>query len=214
MQTLTIEKRDTVGKKVRLLRTTGKIPGVLYGKKEVATSIVVSERDFLKVWQEAGESSVVRLTGLGVDKEALIHEVDLDPVKDMPRHVDFYVIEKGQKVEVAIPLEFIGNSPAVKEKGGVLVKVLHELHVEADPSKLPHVIEIDISSLVDFESQILVQDVAMPPGVVATADPEEVIALVQEGVEETEDAAPAPVDFSQVEVEQKGKKDGEEEAGE
>lgn len=206
MLTLTIEKREALGKKAKKLRCDGKLPAVLYGKKEKSLPIAIDFRAFEKVWKEAGMNTVVALQGGDGVKEALIHDVDVDPVRDTPRHVDFYVIEKGQTVQVNIPIEFIGIAPAVKELGGVLVKVMHELEVEAEPAKLPQHIVVDLSSLVNFESQILVKDIAVPPGVTFLTDPEEVIVLASEAVEEKEETPPAP-DLSTIEVLKKGKQE-------
>jgi len=206
MLTLTIEKRNELGKKAKKLHGEGKLPAVLYGKKEKALPIALNFLAFEKVWKQAGMNTVIALEGAGAVKEALIHDVDVDPVRDIPRHVDFYVIEKGQKVQVNVPIEFIGVSPAVKELGGVLVKVMHELEVEAEPARLPQHIIVDLSSLVDFESQIVVGDITVPEGVMLLAGPEEVIVLVSEVTEEAEEPALAP-DLSTIEVEKKGKQE-------
>lgn len=206
MITLNIEKRD---KSVDLdkLRKEGKMPAVFYGKKTESTPISVSQKDFIKVWKEAGESGVVSLKG---DKavDVLIHEVSMDPVKDVPLHVDFYVFEKGKKLEVDIPLEFIGVSPAVKDLGGNLVKVLHEIKISADPQNLPHSISVDISKLATFEDQILASDLVLPKGVDLAELPHEVVASVEEPRGE-EPAESTPVDLSAIEVEKKGKKEEE-----
>lgn len=205
MPTLTIESRSVLGKKAKKLNVTGKIPAVFYGKKESATPISLAVRDFEKAWKEAGESTVVTLKGVGADKQALIHEVDVDPVRGIPRHVDFYIVEKGQKVQVAVPLEFIGVSPAEKSLGGTLMKVLHEVEVEGDLANMPHRLTIDISSLKNFEDQILCQDIILPEGVVLITPGEEVAALVTAAQEEM--AEEAPVDLSSIEVEKKGKQE-------
>src|SRR3989338_9830428 len=163
MLTLKAEIRSKTDK-LDQLRKAGKVPAVFYGKKEASTPISVPKIDFLKVWKEAGESSVVTLeTPEGV-KESLIQDVDLDPITGIPRHADFYVFEKSHKVEVELPLEFIGISPAVKDLGGMFVKVLYKLKVEAMPKDLPHSINVDISSLVNFGDQILAQDIVLPAG--------------------------------------------------
>jgi len=214
MLTLKADIRDTKIKADKI-RSAGAIPAVFYGKKEASTPISIMEKDFLKVWKEAGESTVVTLqigdpsTELGVSKESLIHDVDIDPVSGVPRHADFYVFEKGHKVEVALPIEFTGVSPAVKDLGGILMKVLHELKVKAMPKDLPHNIEVDISSLIEFGNQILAQDIRMPAGVELDLSTEEVIATVTAPREEKEEE-PAPMDLSQIEVEKKGKEEGEE----
>lgn len=205
MLTLKAETRD-IHIKPEAVRKAGKIPAVFYGKKEASTPISIGKVDFLKVWQEAGESSVVTLeTPEGV-KESLIQDVDLDPITGNPRHADFYVFEKGHKVEVELPLEFIGVSPAVKDLGGILVKVVHELEVIAMPKDLPHHIEVNISSLSNFEDQILAKDLVLPTGVELKENPEEVVALVSAPREEKEEEV-APVDLSQIEVEKKGKEE-------
>jgi large subunit ribosomal protein L25 len=211
MLNLAIEKRDKATK-LHAIRMSGKIPAVFYGRKESSTPIAVSEKDFMKAWKEAGESSVIVLTGAEGEHQSLIHDIDLDPVTGKVRHVDFYVVEKGKKIQVGVPIEFEGVAPGVKELGGTLVKVLHELEIEATPADLPHEITIDISSLVNFESQILAKDIKLPNGVTLITGPEEVVALVQEVKEEAEEVA--PVDISAIELsEKKGKKDEEGEAG-
>ncbi|MFM2357855.1 MAG: hypothetical protein RJA61_592 [Candidatus Parcubacteria bacterium] len=207
MITLEFQKRD-VKKDLETLRKEGIMPAVFYGKKQASTPIAVPLKIFLKVLKEAGESTVVTLKEGNNEYDALIHEVDINPVTDVPRHADFYVFEKGQKIEIDVPLEFIGVSPAVKELSGVLVKVLYELKIEAEPKNLPHEINVDISSLVNFESRILAKDIVLPEGVTLLEKADEVVALVSEAKEEKEEEA-APVDLSAIEVEKKGKeKDG------
>ena len=203
MLTLKAEIRNKTDK-LDQSRKAGKVPAVFYGKKEASTAISIPKIDFLKVWKEAGESSVVTLETSEGTKESLIQDVDLDPITGIPRHADFYVFEKGHKVEVELPLEFIGISPAVKDLGGMLVKVLHKLKVEAMPKDLPHNIIVDINSLVDFGNQILAKDIAMPRGAELKENPEEVIVLVSAPREEKEEET-ASIDLSEIEVEKKGK---------
>ncbi len=194
-----------------VLRGKGKMPAVYYGKKQASTPVTVSAVEFLKVLKKAGESTVVTLKTQTGEMDSLIYDVDRDPVTGVPRHADFYVFEKGQKIKVKIPLEFTGVSPAVKELGAVLVKVLREVEVEATPKDLPHVLTIDIAKLVNFESQILAKDIALAEGVILIANPEEVVASVYEPKEEVVEEA--PVDLSAIEVEKKGKEVKEGEAG-
>ena len=205
MLTLKAEIRSKTDK-LDQIRKAGKVPAVFYGKKEASTAISIPKIDFLKIWKEAGESSVITLeTPKGI-KESLIQDVDLDPITGVPRHADFYVFEKGHKVEVELPLEFTGIAPAVKDLGGMFVKILHELKVEAMPKDLPHNIEADISSLADFGDQILAKDITLPAGVELRENPEEVVALVSAPREEKEEVA-EPLDLSEIEVEKKGKEE-------
>lgn len=210
MFTLAIEKRTITGKKLSAERKAGRLPVVVYGPKEKAGSYFVSALQFAKVYQEAGESSIITLQSGGEEKDSLIHEVSVHPVTGVPIHADFYVIEKGKKLQVSVPLEFVGVSPAVKSLSGVLVKVMHELEIEAMPRALPHNLAVDISKLATFEDQIHVSDIKLPEGVVALADPEEVVALVAEPKEEKIEETAEPVDLSKIETSvEKGKKDEE-----
>ncbi len=205
MLTLKVEARTNPGVALGELRRTGGVPGVVYGAHKESTSIALSAREFEEIFARAGESTIVMLAGLGEDIPTLVHEVDLDPITNRPRHVDFYAVTKGQKVEIKIPLEFINESPAVKE-GASLVKVLHEIEIKADPMDLPHHFDVNLEGIVKISDQIRVQDLALPQGVELLTAPEEVIALVQEVVEEKIEEA-APVDLNAIEVEKKGKEE-------
>jgi large subunit ribosomal protein L25 len=211
MNTLAAEPRTITGKAVKDLLTQDLMPAIVYGPKQEAMPISIGLLAFKRMIRENGESSVIDLTGLGSPMQVLIHEVDRDPVTSSPRHADFYAIEKGAKVEVAIPLSFIGESAAVKA-GASMVTVMHELEVSADASKLPHEIEVDITALENVGDKIHVSDIKLPSGVTTPVDGEEVIVLVQEVAVETEEDSAAP-DMDAIGVEQKGKgEDGDEDA--
>jgi large subunit ribosomal protein L25 len=208
MLTLNYEKRDDKSS-LEALRESGYIPAVFYGPKEKNTPISVSTIDFIKVFKKAGESSVIILNDGKTDHEVLIQDIDVHPVTGAPRHADFYVIEKGKKVKVNIPLVFEGVSPAVKDKGAILVKVARDLEIEATPKDLPHELKVDISTLVDFSSTISAKDIKLPSGVSLVSGADEIIASVAEAKEEVDEVK--PIDMSAIEVEKKGKveKEGE-----
>ena len=211
--TLNATKREERGRQAQRLLAKDLMPAVVYGPNHEAEAVTLPRPEFAKILRDAGESSVIEITGLGSAFQVLIHDVDRDPVTTLPRHADLYAIKKGAKVTVAVPLTFVGESYAVKT-GANMVKVMHELEVEADPSKLPHDIEVDVTALAAIGDQIHVKDIKLPAGVIAMADGEEVVALAQEvaGEEPEEGAAP---DMDAIEVEQKGKDEGaEESAGE
>jgi large subunit ribosomal protein L25 len=186
MITLQYEKRDAKTK-ADMIRKTGKVPAVFYGPKEKSTAITLKETEFKKAWKDAGESTIVILKNGAEEHETLIHDVDIHPVTGMPRHADFYVIEKGKKLQVDVELEFEGVSPAVKDMGGILIKVLHELEIEAMPKDLPHDIKVDIGLLTGLESQILAKDLKLPAGVTLITGPEEVVAAIAVAKEEVEE---------------------------
>lgn len=208
---LIAEKREA-GKSVEALRKGGFIPSVLYGAGTTAQSISVSLAEFKRAWKEAGESSPVTLTIDGKEYATLIHDIQLDPVMGTPRHVDFLAIDLKKKVTVHVELEFTGIAPAIKDGLGSLVKVLHEVEIEALPTDLPHSLSVDISTLVDLEKQIHVRDIVVPNGVTILTSSDDVVALVAAAKEEKEEEV--PVDLSTIEVEQKGKKPEEGEGAE
>ncbi len=208
MTTLTATPRTITGKTSVRLAKEGQMPAVVYGPKQETIAISIPLLDFKRILRDEGESTVIDLEGLGKPMQVLIHEVDRDPVTENPRHADFYAIVKGSKVEVAVPLSFIGESAAVKA-GANLVKVMHELEIEAGAADLPHEIEVDISVLENVGDQIHVSDIKLPKGVTATVEGDEVVALVQEV--ESEEATAGP-DMDAIEVEKKGKTEEAEEA--
>lgn len=185
------------------------MPAVAYGPKEAPASLFLDARQFSKVFAEAGETGVVSLSIGKDDKEVLIHEVALDPVSHLPIHADFYVLEKGKTVEVKVPLSFAGIAPAVKNLGGTLVKVLHEVEVRAMPKDLPRELAVSLELLTDLNSHVLIKDIVVPKGVEILAPEDEIVVSVSGPRQEEALEEVAPVDLSKIEVEKKGKKEEE-----
>lgn len=206
MITLNAEVRN-VKVNPKMIRREGKIPAVFYGNGKESTPISVDAQAFKKVYDEAGESTIIALkTPIGM-LDALVHDVALDPVIGNPIHIDFYIVAKDQKLEVDVPLEFVGIAPAEKS-GGIVMKVMHELRIEAIAAKLPSHIVVDLSKLVDTESSITVGDLLLGEGVRALVPLTETVAGITEAKAE-EEIVVAPVDLSAIEVEKKGKKEEE-----
>lgn len=211
MPTLEAKIRDTKESLV-MMRKGGFVPAVFYGKKEKSTPVTVSEKDLKKIWKDAGESTVITIAGDFGEHDALIHEVNLDPITGGILHADFYIIEKGKKLQVSVPVEFDGLAPAVKDLGGILVKVLHEVEIEAMPKDLPKELHADVSVIVDFDTHVTAGQIVLPPGVTLITDAAEILAMVAQPKEEKEEEA--PVDLSTIEVEKKGKEANAEEGAE
>ncbi|HLP86550.1 MAG TPA: 50S ribosomal protein L25 [Candidatus Paceibacterota bacterium] len=214
MNTLTATKRSKTDK-LGDIRTNGMIPAVVYGVRVENTMISVPAIDFEKVLKIAGESSTILLdikgdeSGKGASKkvDVLIHEIQSDPIKGFPIHIDFLAIDMNKSVKVNIPIEFTGVAPAEKDGLGVLVKTLHEVEIEALPKDLPHNVVVDLSVLALLDDQIHVESITLPKGVKMITDASEVVALITPIKEEVVEEA--PVDLSAIEVEKKGKKDEE-----
>ncbi|OHA18681.1 MAG: hypothetical protein A2664_00440 [Candidatus Taylorbacteria bacterium RIFCSPHIGHO2_01_FULL_46_22b] len=212
MISLVAQKRDTKETPIAV-RRGGRVPAVFYGRKASATAVSVGLRDFLKVWKAAGESSIITLSGMDDEQTVLIQDVQQDPLSGKPIHVDFYVIEKDKKLKIKVPIEFTGSSPAVKDLGGILIKVMHELEIESLPKDLPQRVSIDLGGLVDFKSQMTAGDITLPEGVTLVNNVGDVVAAIAEPKEEEEQPS-APIDLSTIEVEKKGKEAAEGEEGE
>ena len=190
------------------LRKAGEIPAVFYGAGKNTTSISVPTIQFKKVWREVGESSTVKIEVGEKNIDVLIHEVQVDPVTDEPIHVDFLAIDMKKKIRVKVSLVFEGVSNAVKSGIGNLVKVLHEIEIEALPADLPHNLIVDISKLETLKDQVFISDIKLPAGIVVINSPTDVVASIVEQVEEKEEVV-VPVDLSAIEGEKKGKKEEE-----
>ena len=209
--TLTATAREA-GKNLSNIRAEGLVPAVVYGQGRETLSISVPMREFSKVLKEAGESGAVELVLPTGKVTVLIHEVVNDPVKDTPQHVDFMAIDVTKPLDVSLPLEFVGVSPAVKGSLGTLVKVMHELHVRGLSKDLPHSIEVDISPLDAVDAQITIADIKLPSGVTALGKETDAVALIAAVKEEVE--APTAIDFDSIQVEKIGKKEEEAPAAE
>ena len=165
------------GEKTESLREQGKVPGVLYGPGVKNISLELDIKNFEKVYKEAGESSLIELTVDSKKFMVLIHALEIDPLSQNPLHVDFYQPKLDEEITAEIPLVFEGESFAVKDLGGTLVKNIHELEVEALPQNLPHEIKVNIDKLKTFEDTITVGDLQVPENVKILKEADEIIAL-------------------------------------
>lgn len=202
------------------LRKQGKIPCVLYGHKIKNIHLAVNAVDLAKIYQEAGGNTLIKLKISQDDKSemeervVLIHETAREPLRNNLIHVDFYQVKMDEEITAEIPLVFVGKSEAVEREGGLLVKTLQSIEVEALPANLPHEIQVDISSLDTFDDKITVKDLLLPEGVKIAAEGDDMVASIvpprtQEELEAMEERPEENVD--EIKVEEKGKdKTGEE----
>ncbi|MEK7596289.1 MAG: 50S ribosomal protein L25 [Patescibacteria group bacterium] len=210
---LKVQAREIKGKKVKILRRQGLIPAVLYGGNEKENTLFsVKNGEFRKAWNEAGGSSVIELETPAGKKNVLIHDVTFDPLKGEPLHIDFYAVRMDKVIAAVVPIVFKGESPAVKNLGGVLVKVAHKFEVEALPQNLPSEISVDISGLANLNDHFTVGDLNLKEGIKIKAEKDEVIVLVKAQEEEKE--AEKDRVLEDIEVEAKGKKEEKEGEGE
>ncbi len=161
---LAAEVRESAKKSARNTRAQGRIPGVLYGHGVDAQSFSVDYSEFLRLIRKAGQSSLVDLELAGKKTKVLIHKYEQDPVKDTLTHIDLMAVNLKEKTMVHVPLEFIGESEAVKNKGGVLNIAHNSLDIRCLPTEIPHEIKIDISKMDNIHDHISIADLDLGEG--------------------------------------------------
>ena len=182
MLTIDAKIRELKGRKTEELRREGMIPAVLYGPGIENKDLTVTGKEFANLFRQAGKSSLV---GLRVENEAknfmvLINDLSVDPVSGKTIHIDFYQPDLKKEIEADVPLVFVGESPAVKDLGGTLIKNFDEIAVKALPADLPREIKVDISVLKNFDDAIAVKDLTVAGKVELLKNPEEIVALAAE----------------------------------
>ena len=178
--TLGAEIREELGRKANGLREKGLLPAVVYGQETKNLALVLNFQEFENVFKEAGESSLINLKIKG-QKEALpvlVHDFQKDALSGKITHVDFYRPDLKKKAKALVPVQIEGNSPAVRNLGGTLIKNITELEVRALPGSIPHEIIVNIDSLEELGSEIFIKDLTVPEGVDILKDPDEVVVLI------------------------------------
>jgi large subunit ribosomal protein L25 len=176
---LSAKKRVERGRKTKKGKLEGLMPAVVYGKNVPTESLWVNVLDFRRLIKKAGESTLIDLDIEGKDhRNVIIYEMQRDPVRDQFIHVDFFQVKMDEKIKTEVELVFVGESPAVKELSGVLVKNMDKVEIECLPADLPSSIEVDISPMKTFDDYIYVKDLKIGKGVEIELDLETVVALV------------------------------------
>lgn len=176
---LQVKPRTELGKRAENLRQVGKIPGIVYGPGVTPQPVALEAPEFKKVYRQAGKSSLIDIQINAAEPvKVLIQEVQVHPLTLEPTHVDLRQINMKEKLTVAVPLEFVGEAPAVKELLGTLVRVHDTLTVRCLPGALPSKIQVDLSKLQTFNDVVSVADLILPAEVEAVQGVRDVIASV------------------------------------
>jgi len=189
---LQAQLRSEENGKAKDIRSAGFIPAVIYGYGVANKNIKVKKHDFEKVFATAGEFNLIDLTvDIGSSVKAIVKDVQRDGVTNGIIHVDFYQVDMANKITTEIPLNFIGETKAVKELGGTLVKNIDAVAVSCLPGDLVSHIDVDISTLENFDQFIRLHDLILPKGMTLAHETNEaVVGVVETKVEE----APKPVE--------------------
>ncbi|MCE5193292.1 MAG: 50S ribosomal protein L25 [Candidatus Cryosericum sp.] len=175
--------------KLSALRRQGFIPGVVYGRGMTAMSVAVPIRAFERIRRTAGESAILELQFDGGQAiTTVVHEFQMNPIRDTYIHVDFLSISLDEPLRSRIPIRPVGTAIGLKE-GGVLEHSLYELEVEALPLDIPDYVEVDVSGL-GLKHSIHVADLKLGDKIkVLTNETATVFSVVAPAVEE---APPLP----------------------
>ncbi len=181
MQAIALQaaSRTITGRQAHTLRAFGKIPAVIYGKGISSANLELDYNTFIKTFKAAGATNLVDLAVDGkTPVKVLIHDIARDPVSYRINHVDFYAVNMSEKLTADIPLKFVGESAAVKELGGILVKTINAVEVSGLPSDLVPEIEVSIAPLKTFDDSLHMHDIKLPKGLTITSKTNDVIAKV------------------------------------
>jgi len=200
---LDASEREVLGKKVKLLRNEGKLPGHVYGKGLPTEHVSVDTKTFLTTFKISGETTLVDLKIAEKVRPVLIRGVQYDAQTGHPLHVDFYQVNLKTKVKVPVPIELIGEEPEKVHLGeAIVLQTLSEIEVEALPTDLIEKIEVNIGSLKEIDDAITVGDLSFDREKLTVSAPDEEVvvklapavsaemeALLEEQAAETEAAA-------------------------
>ncbi len=190
-RTLSAEEREAIGKKVRSVRREGQVPAVLYGSGVAGKPIKIDAKEADQILASASASTVIDLEVGDEVHKVLVRDVQRDVIRRNVLHIDFLKVDMDVKIRTEVPVELVGEAPAVRELGGVLVTGVTEIEVEALPGSLPDRIVVDLEPLEEIDDAITVGELYLGEGVEVLTDLDEnvahVIYLAEEELEEEEE---------------------------
>lgn len=176
---LKANRREVTGKAARKLRHEGLLPAVIYGQRNPSISVQLDLHEFERVFARTGKTQLIDLVvESGRPQKVLVREVQRSPRWNTLLHVDFHQVSLRERMQVEVPIAITGEAEPVRAGEADVLLVLHTLRVECIPTRIPEVVEIDISGLTQIDDVVRVGEVPLPEGVTAVADPEDVIVKI------------------------------------
>ena len=198
---LSAQKRTVLGRKVKTLRREGVIPAHVFGHKVKTIHVQVKAGEFDKVFEKTGETGIIDFAVDGEKRPVLVKNVQIHPVSDIPLHIDFYQVNLSEKVKVQVPLEIVGEAPAVHKKTGLLLTPVTEVEVEALPADLLEKIEVDVTHFENVGDEIKVKDLKVDRAKIEIhTDEELVVAQIGELVTREMEEVEAEIEAEQAEA--------------
>lgn len=213
--TLQAVPRNVLGKKTRFLRRQGITPTHLFGHNLDSLALQCDTTQLQHIIAQAGKTRLINLK-IENDKQprsVFVREIQKNEVTRQLLHVDFYQVKKGEKIAVDVPIILVGEAPAMKGKGRMLIHGITSLSIECLPGSVPPQIEVDLSPLEELDQAIHVKDITFSPDITVNADPEQLLVKVSEAiVKEVEEVVPEVE--AEVEAEAEAEAPSEEKASE
>jgi large subunit ribosomal protein L25 len=195
---LQIAHREVTGKATKRLRKAGIIPANIFGHKEASLPVQVDAVSFDRLVRAHAATSIIalRMDGSNDTQTALVRHVQHDPRSGKILHIDFFRVSLTERINVRLPLRFVGEAPAVKNQGGVLLHLLDTFEIECLASDIPEYIEVDVTPLAEVDDILHAEDIKLPENFTLITDPKESVAKVAatraEVAEEAAEAEAAP----------------------
>ena len=208
---LIAKTRTKQGKKLNTLRRAGILPAVMFGKNKPSVLIQLNLKDFQKVFKDSGESSLIDLNIENKKSKVLVSEVQHHPTKDVAIHVNFHEVDLKEKITAEVPIEIVGEAPAVKNGLGIIITLIDEIEVECLPTNLPKVIEVDVSTLTEVDQGITIGELNYNKETIKiTHNPEDLVLKIAYAAQLETEEEKGPATLEDIEVTgEKPKEEGE-----
>lgn len=171
-----IERTEFRNSELTKIRRAGNIPAVVYGNKLESKPVYINGADFLKTMRDVGRNGVFPIDLNGKQVNVMLTEYQEDPIKKEILHADFLAVDMSKEISADVRINLIGEAPGVKD-GGVMQQSLHEVSINATPSKIPSAIEVDVTSLQVGET-ITLGDIKASKEFTINADLEQTIVSI------------------------------------
>lgn len=190
-QSLVLEVQErTPDQKASMLRKMAKIPAEYYGTGKQNLHFAADYQRFRKLYQHAGENTIVHLSCGSKQLPVLICDVQFDPVTDLISHVDFKHVDMDKEVYAKVKVVVVGSAPAVKNLGGVIEITKHFIEIKCLPKDLIHEIQVDVSGLELINASVHIRDLKISDAIKVQADVGEVVVKVAAPRKEEEEVKP------------------------
>jgi large subunit ribosomal protein L25 len=200
--TLAVERRNKLGTTgSQALRAAGKIPAVLYGHGVVPEHLALDARAFEDLMHRAGRNAIISLSDGGSKRQtALVRQIQRHPVSRRVVHADLQRVSADETIDARLPVVTTGTADGVRNAGGVMDVITHQLEVAGPASKIPEHLEVDVTEL-GIHEHVTAGEIPLPDGFRLVTPPETVVVSIEPSrtARELEEAA-APEEAAEPEV--------------